>query len=74
MISPTYATVTTTRHEFRIPSPACQRDIQDTFIIAEREFRKMNNIPQERALYDNTLNVEAYDDELVVFFTVKEAA
>lgn len=65
MISPDARTVTITRHEFRIPSPATQRDVADTLTQARDH---MANSGAD-ATFDDSVLVEAQDDELVFYWT-----
>lgn len=60
-------TVTSTRHEYVVPSPACVADIQKAIDCAFRD------MPANRARYDDACTVEARDDEIVVWWPEKSA-
>lgn len=68
MITPYYQERGTIRHEFRIPSPAIQRDLEDTIWHAVEKWRSVNNYPRDKRPADDNIKIESSDDELCVYF------
>lgn len=60
-------TVTTTRHEYVVPSPCVGADL----LVATK--MALTDMPESRRSYDDAFTVEARDDEIVVWWT-EEAA
>lgn len=60
-------TVTTTRHEYVVPSPAYASDMQKAIDRAMRE------MPVQRRGHGDAYTVEARDDEIVVWWPDDEA-
>jgi len=58
----TKRTVTTTRHEYIVPSPACVADIHKAIDWA------FTDMPENRRLYDDACTVEARDEEIVIWW------
>lgn len=64
MITPRKRTVTVIRHEYLIPSPATQRDVYDTIAQAAHGMEAAGKDPS----YDDVIKVQAYDDELCIYW------
>jgi len=58
----TKRSVTTTRHEYAVPSPATAADMQQAIDLA------MQEMPPERRRYDDAYTVEARFGEIVVWW------
>lgn len=57
-------TVTTLRHEYRIPSPACWTDVQTAFQMAVRD-REAKGLTSHS---DDSIRVEGDDESQIVFW------
>jgi hypothetical protein len=57
--------VTTTRHEYVVPSPAPLAEVMKAIAYAKQE------MPEARRSYDDACMVEACDDEIVIWWTEK---
>lgn len=55
-------TVTTTRHEYAVPSPATGVDLTTAIRMA------LADMPQSRRHFDDAYFVEARDDEIVIWW------
>ena len=55
-------TVTTTRHEYRVPSPAPFRELEVAIAMAHRD------MPEERRGWDDACVVEGREGEIVVWW------
>jgi hypothetical protein len=55
-------TVTATRHEYVVPSPAARIDVEKAIAWA------LKDMPEGRRRYDDACIVEARDDEIVIWW------
>lgn len=63
-------TVTVTRHEYVLKSPAPWGEVIKAYAVAEQHMLAAGKDPS----YDDAAHIEARDDEVVVFWTEKTQA
>lgn len=63
-------TVTVTRHEYVLKSPAPWGEVLKAYAVAEQAMRAAGKDPS----YDDAAHIEARDDEVVIYWTEKAQA
>lgn len=74
----TSRTITSTRREWVVPAAepwgACIGDINAACAVACRAYREAHGLPEGQTLADDALRFKVGDDEIVISFTIEEAA
>lgn len=70
-----HRTVTSTRHEWRVPAVepwgAAAGEIGKAWTAAAVQYRRLHGLPEDAALSDDSMWFKVGDDEIVIAFTTE---